>query len=219
MFALLLCLVFGGWLLLVGVIVLISTLVGWLADAVREYRRTVEADTTGHIENGPPPRTPSRLLTVLTVLIVGAAVLQSGVFSTGPAKGGTGSAGASGGPPPASGAPASGAPASGSPASGGPPPASAVAADVTVEAKGIAFVQASWTAPAEKPFMIAFDNEDAGTPHNIELQDASGTTVWKGDVFNGVETRVYQVPALKAGAYKFFCVIHPGPMTGTATLQ
>ena len=104
-FLLLLGLVFGGWLLAVGVIALIATLVGWLTDAVQEYRRTVEADTTGHLESGPAPRTPSRLLAALTILTLGAAILQSSVFATGPANGGTGTAGASGAPP-ASGAPA-----------------------------------------------------------------------------------------------------------------
>src|SRR5258705_11262505 len=82
-FALFLGLVFGGWLLAVGVIALITTLVGWLTDAVLDYRRIVEAESTGHIDNGPPPGTPRRFFTVLVVLIVGAAVLQSGVFTTG----------------------------------------------------------------------------------------------------------------------------------------
>ena len=62
---LMLGLVFGGWLLAAGVIALILTLVGWLVDAVKEYRKTVEADTTGHLENIPAPRTPSLLLWVL----------------------------------------------------------------------------------------------------------------------------------------------------------
>ena len=38
-FALFLGLVFGGWLLAVGVIALITTLIGWLTDAVMDYRR------------------------------------------------------------------------------------------------------------------------------------------------------------------------------------
>ena len=222
-FLLLLGLVFEGWLLAVGVIALIATLVGWLTDAVQEYRRTVEADTTGHLQNGPAPGTPSRLLAALTILTLGAAILQSSVFATGPANGGTGSAGASGAPP-ASGAPqASAAPAgsggpagSGAPASGGPPAGGA--ADVTVEAKGIAFVQSSWTGPAGKPFTIAFSNEDQGTPHNIELINGSGTAVFKGEIFNGVASRNYNVTAQPAGAYTFKCIVHPS-MTGTATLQ
>ena len=36
-------------------IALILTLVPWLFDAINEYRRTVEADRTGHLENGPDP--------------------------------------------------------------------------------------------------------------------------------------------------------------------
>ena len=261
LFSLLLGLVFGGWLLIVGVIALVSTLVGWLGDAVKEFRRTVDADTTGHLENGPAPRTPSRLLGVLIVLIVGAAVLQSGAFSAGSANGGVAGAGSpappgapasgapgSGGPPPsgppssetpasappasapaasgapaspppASGAPASGATASGAPASGGPPPASGVAADVRLEAKEISFLEASFTAPAGRPFTIAFANEDDAVPHNVALKDGSGAVVWKGDIFNGIATRIYQVPALPAGGYTFLCLVHPTAMTGTATLQ
>jgi plastocyanin len=210
-FLLFLGLVFGDWLLAVGVIALISTLVGWLTAAVQEYRLTVQADTTGHLANPPAPRVPTRLLTVLFALTLGAVVLQTSVFGNNVANGGT--AGASGAPP-ASGAPAGsgGPPASGAPAPGGP------AADVTIEAQGIKFLQASVTAPAAKPFTIAFHNEDAGTPHNVELQDGSGKVVFRGEVFNGVETRVYDVPAQPAGEYKFSCTVHPS-MTGTATLQ
>ncbi len=221
MFSLLLGLVFGGWLLAVGVIALISTLLGWLADGVKEYRKVVDADSTGHLENIQPSRTPSRLLGVLTVLIVAAAVLQSGLFTGGSASGAGGPTGsgapASGGPPPAPAVAGSGGPpASGAPGSG--PPASGSAADVKIEAQGIAFVETSFTAPAGKPFTIAFDNEDAGVAHNVDLKDSGGTSVFKGDVFNGAETRTYQVPALPAGNYTFNCDVHPN-MTGTATLQ
>jgi plastocyanin len=153
---------------------------------------------------------PTRLLTVLCALTLGAVVLQTSVFANNVANGGT--AGASGGPP-ASGAPAG---SGGPPASGAPP--SGPAADVTIEAQGIKYLEASVTAPAGKPFTIAFHNEDAGTPHNVELQDGSGKVVFRGDVFNGVETRVYDVPAQPAGEYKFSCTVHP-TMTGTATLQ
>jgi plastocyanin len=215
LFAVMLGLVFGGWVLAAGVIALVSTLIGWLFDAVAEYRQTVKADTTGHLENIPEPKSPRRLLSVLTVLIVGAAVLQSGIFVGSNANGGTGAPGASGAPS-GSGAPAgSGAPGG----SGGPPPASGAAADVSIQAKGVAYVETTFTAPAGKPFTIAFDNEDAGTPHNIEILDASGGTAFKGDIFPGVATKIYNVPALPAGSYKFLCIVHPTIMTGTATVQ
>jgi plastocyanin len=74
------------------------------------------------------------------------------------------------------------------------------------------------TAPADAPFIIAFDNEDAGTPHNVAIHDASGAEVFKGDIFTGVATKEYQVPALKAGAYQFACSVHPN-MTGTLTVE
>ena len=211
-FALFLGLVFGGWLLAVGVIALIATLVGWLTDAVLDYRRVIEGERTGHIDNGPPPATPRRLLTVLTVLIVGAAVLQSGLFIADTAEGSGGPAASA---PPGGEPPASGPPASGPPASGEPPPATG---DVTIHAKGIAFVETTFTAPASQPFTIAFVNEDPGVPHNVELKDSTGAVAYKGEVFNGVETRVYDVPALAAGSYPYICTVHPN-MTGTATLQ
>ena len=81
-FLLMVGLVFGGWLLVAGVISLAATLVGWLVDARKEYVRTVEADRTGHLENGPPPRTPSAMLTALAVLTLGAIFLQATVFAT-----------------------------------------------------------------------------------------------------------------------------------------
>jgi plastocyanin len=210
-FLLMLGLVFGGPLLFVGVIALAWTLLGWLTDARQEYVKTVQAEQTGHLENIPPPRSPRRTLTVLGVLVVAAAVIQSGVFNAGEANGGT--AGASPSAAPAAGGGGSAAP----PASGGPP-ASVPPADVNVVAKGIAFVTTSWTGPAGKAFTIAFDNEDAGTPHNLALIDSTGQQVFKGEPFNGVAIKVYDVPALDAGTYKFVCTIHAN-MTGEATLQ
>jgi plastocyanin len=218
-FLLLLGLVFEGWLLAVGVVALIATLVGWLPDAIHEYRRTVEADRTGHLDSGPPPATPTRMLAVLTVLVVGAAVLQTSVFAAGEANGGTPGASPSAAPA-GSGGPAgsSGPPPSGGPAGSGGPPPSGAAADVNVQAKDLKFLEASWTGPAGRPFTIAFTNEDKGTPHNVELKDGGGTSVFRGDVFNGVATKVYEVPAQPAGQYTCVCTVHTS-MTGTATLQ
>jgi plastocyanin len=204
-FLLLVGLVFGGWLLLAGVISLTATLVGWLVDARKEYTRTVEADRTGHLENGPDPRTPSAMLTALVVLTLGAIFLQSTVFATNEVNG---SAGASGAPPAASQA---------APAGGSPPP-SAPAADVLIEAKNIAFVESSIVAPANKPFTIALDNQDQGTPHNVALKNEAGQVVWQGTPFNGVATEVYNVPPQPAGKYTFMCTVHPS-MTGAATLE
>ncbi len=205
-------LVFGGWLLLAGVGALIATLVGWLFDAGREYRSTVEADQTGHLEAQPAPRTPSLLLSVLGVIFVAGILLQTGLLPPGSASGGAPSA--SGSPAPSG----SGEPSGPPPASGGPPASQPATGDVSLTAKGIAFVEGTITGPAGKPFTIAFHNEDQGTPHDVAFQDASGAYAWRGEPFPGIETKVYDVPALPAGAYTFVCTIHPN-MTGTATLE
>jgi plastocyanin len=197
-------LVFGGWLLAVGVVALVLTLVGWLVDARREYEKTEEADETGHLESIPAPRTPSFLLAVLAVLLVGGVALQAGWFPPGSADGG--------GTPQPSGAPVP--PASGDPGPSGEP---APAGDVTITARAIAFVEATVSAPADRPFTIAFINDEA-VPHNVELKDAGGTSVFRGDIVTGPITTVYDVPALAAGSYTFVCSVHP-QMTGTATLQ
>ncbi len=76
------------------------------------------------------------------------------------------------------------------------------------------------TAPANVSFQVSFDNQDAGVPHNISLHlgDVNGAELFKGPIFNGVETRVYDVPPLDAGAYAFVCTVHP-TMIGTLTVK
>jgi plastocyanin len=204
-------LVFGGWLLLGGVVALILTLVGWLVDASKEYRHAVAADATGHLEPLPAPRTPSLMLSVLGVIFVSGILLQTGLLPPGSASGGVPTA--SGSPAPSGGPAVSGAP----PPSGGPPP-SAATGDVSLTAKGIAFVEQTIEGPAGKPFTLAFTNDDPSVPHDVAFKDASGAIAWRGEPVTGVASKVYDVPALPAGSYTFVCTIHSN-MTGTATLN
>ena len=80
---------------------------------------------------------------------------------------------------------------------------------VEVSAVNIAFDPQSLSVPAGTPLQIEFANNDPGVPHNVEIRDPAGTSLWVGDVFNGVETRVYEAPALEAGAYVWICTVHP----------
>lgn len=85
---------------------------------------------------------------------------------------------------------------------------------VDIAALNIAFDKAELSAPADEPFQIVFANNDAGVPHNVEIKDVAGTSLFKGEIFSGVETRTYDVPALAAGSYPFVCTVHPN-MAGT----
>ena len=76
--------------------------------------------------------------------------------------------------------------------------------------------------PANAPFTVVFDNEDATTgPHNWVLKDSAGTKVDIGDTsfFTGPAKKEYQIPALAAGDYPFICEVHSASMTGTLTVK
>jgi plastocyanin len=109
--------------------------------------------------------------------------------------------------------PSGSAPASGSP---GASPSGSPGAAVEIAAQNIAFTTPEVTAPADQPFQILFRNQDPSIPHNVEIKDAAGASVFQGEVFNGVDERTYDVPALAAGQYPFICTVHPN-MTGTLT--
>jgi hypothetical protein len=197
-FALLAGLVFGGWILLVGVLALAVALLGWLRDARLEYVKTEEADRTGHLENIAAPAMPTRVVGIFAVLLVFAILLQTGILPpqvTPP--GGDGEA---------------------SPSPSGQP------ADVaaTVVAKGIAFDIKSIEVPADQAFRILFRNQDpASVPHDIDIRQSDGATVIQDrPTINGGQETTYQYDPLPAGSYVFICSIHPIPaMTGTLTAR
>jgi len=210
-------LVFGEWLLAVGVIGFVVTLLGWMTAARQEYVKTEQADTTGHLENPPDPKTPKLLITGLAIMLVAAFVVQVGWIPP-RAAGGEASPGAPGAPPSEGGGGGPSAGPGGSPGDGSPDGGSPGAGGIQLHAKDIAFVEASLTAPADQPFDLQFLNEDAGIPHDVAFKDSSGAEVFKGEVVTGVADTVYKVPPLAAGTYQYICTIHPN-MTGTATVQ
>jgi plastocyanin len=136
----------------------------------------------------------------------------SGVPSAAPSGSPAASPAASGGAPSAA---PSGSPAASPAASGG-----ATGTVLEITAAGIAFDKADLTAPAGVAFQIKFTNNDAGIPHNVAIHkdSPSGEVVWQGEIFNGTDTRTYDVPALPAGTYGFTCTVHPN-MTGTLTVK
>jgi plastocyanin len=102
------------------------------------------------------------------------------------------------------------------PASDGPVATAASGDAIAIVAKDIAFQTTAVTVAAGEPVAIVLDNQD-GAPHNIAIKDTSGAEVFKGEIVSSAKV-TNQVPALAAGAYTFFCEVHPD-MTGTITAQ
>ena len=159
----------------------------------------------------------------LPALIAGLAVLLAACSGSSAGPGWTYAP-----PPSATAAPA---PASSSPAASAAAPSAATPGEsptasagqpggvvLKLVAQNIQFDQAELEAPANQPFTIEFSNQDAGVPHNVAIKDAAGMEMFKGEIFNGVDARQYQVPALPAGTYTFMCTVHPN-MTGTLTVK
>lgn len=164
-------------------------------------------------------RTLSAVMAVIAVVALSACTAAKPGWTYAPAPSPTPIASVvpSGSAPPAS-ASAS-VPPSASASAGASASASAGAGTVVeIEAENIAFTTAAVTAPAGQPFQIDFKNNDAGVLHNVEVKDAGGTPVFKGEIITGVAEAMYDVPALTAGTYPFVCVVHPN-MTGTLTAE
>jgi plastocyanin len=123
---------------------------------------------------------------------------------------------------PSASAPAtSAAPAASGPASAAPPSPGgsvATAAAVRLSAMNIQFDTDHLEAPAGQAFVLEFDNNDPGVPHNVEIKDATGSSMFKGQIITGPAKAAYQVPALAAGTYTFVCDVHPN-MTGTIAVK
>jgi plastocyanin len=205
-----------------GVAMLVVALLGWLSDARAEYRETVRADASGHLENIPAPRFPTGTLLLFGAILTLSVLVAEGIV---PPRQPAASVAASPGPAAAAGAGAAASPSAAPAASAGagaPAASAAPGAAVTLQlsASGIAYDKTELAAPANTPFQIDFTNNDAGIPHNVSIHagSATGTEVFKGEIFTGSGARTYDVPALPAGTYTFVCSVHPN-MVGTLTVK
>lgn len=98
-------------------------------------------------------------------------------------------------------------------------PARATTAQLT--ANNIAFHPACLAAVAGKPFTLTFDNKEP-VVHNIVIfrgSDATGTNVFRGQIFRGPRVVEERVPALRAGDYFFHCDVHPQAMQGKLVVR
>lgn len=103
--------------------------------------------------------------------------------------------------------------------SGGPVPSSVDPDVPRIAAKGLTFSTSILLAPADEPFQIVFDNQEAA-PHNVAIyRDLAATDdVFVPSPFSGPAAVLYDVPALDPGTYFFRCDLHP-EMAGQLTVS
>ena len=88
---------------------------------------------------------------------------------------------------------------------------------LAIAAQGTKFSKTCLAAPANAAFTIAFDNKDAGVPHNVAIyRDSSGkVALFNGQIVTGPTQVTYSVGPLAPGTYVFRCDVHPTTMAGT----
>jgi plastocyanin len=85
-----------------------------------------------------------------------------------------------------------------------------------IAAQNIAFDTDTLTFPADTPSQLTFQNNDAGTPHNVAIytDESLSKALFTGEIVTGPASTVYDIPALPEGSYYFHCDVHPN-MHGT----
>jgi plastocyanin len=93
----------------------------------------------------------------------------------------------------------------------------AATATQQITAQNFAFDQACLAVPADAPFTVMFDNQDADAPHNMAILQGPGSpkALFTGELVVGPKMTTYNVDAIPAGTYIFRCDVHPATMTGT----
>jgi plastocyanin len=184
-------LIFSPFLIIGGVVLGVISAAGWLRDANREWRST---DEFGHAV--PATRDPVRAWPRRLVPVFGAIIALSLVLALLPAFGGwLGTL----------------RPAEATPTALAVPPKPEISAS-----SATSFDTKTLIVPAGRPFELVFHNRDEGVPHNVKITDNSSqtTTLFDGEVINGIEDITYSVPDIETGDYYFLCKVHPN-MNGT----
>ena len=101
-------------------------------------------------------------------------------------------------------------------------PTTAASADpnaVAISARDLKFSTDRLSGPANKPFQIAFNNEE-GAPHNVSIykDESASEKVLVEEPFGGPKAVTYNVPALAPASYFFRCDVHPD-MKGTLEVK
>jgi plastocyanin len=88
---------------------------------------------------------------------------------------------------------------------------------VKIVASGLQFTTKEVSAPANKPFQIAFESQTSDG-HNLAIALPNADPIFRSEVFTGPTTKTFAIEPLAAGSYIYRCDVHPG-MQGTLTVQ
>src|SRR3954468_5236801 len=183
--------IFSSVLIVGGLILTIIAIIGWYLDAGHEYFSTEEVGHAVPATRDPNKVWPRRLVPVYGAVIALAFLIVVAPLGLSALNSLT--------PVPAT------------------PGAPQVPAKPVVAAKGVKFDTANLVVPAGRPFELTFNNNDAGVPHNVQIDSSDKSqTLFDGDVVTGGASTSYSVPALQPGTYYFLCKVHPS-MNGTVT--
>jgi plastocyanin len=82
---------------------------------------------------------------------------------------------------------------------------------LTVVADGLEFDTDTLVVPASTDVSITLENQDSGTLHNVAVytDDDDRTEIFRGELFEGDDTRTYSFTSPAAGVYLFRCDAHP----------
>ncbi len=130
------------------------------------------------------------------------------------------------GEPPAEGEPPpeSPPPAESPPAEESPPPPEEELGDggggaVEIAAQDLAFDTTELSVPVDGEITVAFDNQDAGIPHNFAVYtEQGGDALFNGDIVTGPTQTEYAFQSPGPGTYYYQCDVHPTTMSGSLTI-
>jgi plastocyanin len=98
------------------------------------------------------------------------------------------------------------------------PPATILTLTAPVGAASKGFAETKLDAPAGVPVTIKFDNQDSGTPHNVQVFSDKAHTQGVGEEvppFPGPAVKDVPLGTLDEATYYFQCDVHPTTMNGT----
>lgn len=100
------------------------------------------------------------------------------------------------------------------------PPAGQASIDpsaVRLVASGVQFITKEASAPADKPFQIAFESQTSEM-HDLVIAMPNADPIFRSAVFAGPTTKTFAIEPLAAGSYIYRCDVHPG-MQGILTVK